>query len=209
MSCCCLNREALLFILHIKWAFQGQLDVKQAALQYSSQGAQSTELKSKTSLKTHKILKSKIFANFSVTVTELMLKLSEVLEGIAIQIIQHKLQYYLNQETIASEAMKKSWFVFCKKCSHFTSEHEKKIKFSEESTFRLVNNALEMLYWLISVSLYDPVCTMVTMKHPDGVMVWGYSGNGILYFLPKNNKKRLGRHLNVFKEYLLSLYIIQ
>lgn len=115
MSCCCLNREALLFILHIKWAFQGQLDVQQAALQYSSQGAQSTELKSKTSLKTHKILKSKIFANFSVTVTELMLKFSEVLEGIAIQIIQHKLQYYLNQETIASEAMKKSWFVFCKK----------------------------------------------------------------------------------------------
>lgn len=101
--------------MHIKWAFQGQLDVKQAALQHSSQGAQSTELKSKTSLKTHKILKSKIFANFSVTVTELMLKFSEVLEGIAIQIIQHKLQYYLNQETIASEAMKKSWFVFCKK----------------------------------------------------------------------------------------------
>lgn len=77
MSCCCINREALLFILHIKWAFQGQLDVKQAALQYSSQGAQSTELKSKTSLKTHKILKSKIFANFSVTVTELMLKFSD------------------------------------------------------------------------------------------------------------------------------------
>ena len=82
--------------------------------------------------------------------------------------------------------------------------------FSDESRFRLVRGQSKVIRRPINVPRHDPRYTVKTVKHSDGVMVWGAfsgtHGRGGLYFLPKNVTMRGSNYLQVLQNHLLPFW---
>ena len=106
--------------------------------------------------------------------------------------------------------MRKKRLTFAKNYQHWRPQKWRKVMFSEESTFRLVRGQSKVIRRPINVPRHDPRYTVKTVKHSDGVMVWGAfsgtHGQGGLYFLPKNATMRGSNYLQVLQSHLLPFW---
>ena len=82
----------------------------------------------------------------------------------------------------------------------------RKVIFSDESTFRLVQGRYKLVRWPSGVSRYDSRYIIKTVKHHKSIMVWGAfsgdKGRGGLYFLPNNVTMRGDNYLIVLDHML-------
>jgi transposase len=111
------------------------------------------------------------------------------------------------KKPMLTKAMVKKRLSFCKKYRHWTVDQWRKVMFSDESTFRIVNARGAKVRRPKTVSRYKHRYTIPTVKHSASVMVWacfsGSKGRGGLYFLPKNTTMNGERYLKVLKHHLL------
>ena len=80
------------------------------------------------------------------------------------------------------------------------------------STFRCIRSTVSRVRRPIGSDRCDPKYTQKTVKHPDGVMVWGcfsgHRGRGGLYFLPNNVTMNGVRYVDVLDSHLKNVYCI-
>jgi len=111
------------------------------------------------------------------------------------------------KKPLLTKKMVKKRLSFCKKYLHWTPKQWESVMFSDESTFRLVNSRGTTVRRSKGVSRYKEGYTIPTVKHSEGVMVWGcFSGKvgrGGLYFLPKNLTMNGPRYQTVLENHLL------
>ena len=169
--------------------------------------------KRKTIARTDHLLRREVLLRPSITPASLKKKHLKLLEGVFIRTIQHWLKNDLGlpcrraaKKPLLTEKMRKKRLTFAKNYQHWTPEQWRKV-FSDESTFRLVRGQSKVIRRPIKVPRYEPRYTIKTVKHSDGVMVWGAfsgtHGRGGLYFLPKNVTMRGFNHLQVLQNHLL------
>ena len=155
----------------------------------------------------------------SIAPASLKKKHPKLLEGISIRTIQHRLKNDLGlpcrraaKKPLLTEKMRKKTLTFAKNYQHWRSQQWRKVMFSDESTFRLMRGQSKAIKRPINVPRHDPRYTVKTVKHSDGVMVWGaFSGTherGGLYFLPKNVTMRGSNYLQVLQNHLLPFWSI-
>ena len=83
----------------------------------------------------------------------------------------------VQQKTPSDRENEKKRLTFAKNHQHWTPQQWRKVMFSDESTFRLVRGQLKVIRRSINVPRHDPWYTVKTVKHSNGVMVWGaFSG---------------------------------
>jgi Transposase len=94
------------------------------------------------------------------------------------------------KKPLMTDKMIKKRLAYCRKHRSWTASDWRKVMFSDESTFRIINSRGARVRRQSSISRYRHRYTIATVKHSASVMVWGYFsgkvGRGGLYFLPKN-----------------------
>ena len=169
--------------------------------------------KRKTTARTDHLLRREVLLRPSITPASLKKKHPKLLEGVSIRTIQHRLKNDLGlpcrhaaKKPLLTEKMRKNRLTFAKNYQHWTPQRWRKVMFSDEETFRLVRGQSKVIRRPINVPRHDPRYTVKTVKHSDGVMVWGAfsgtHGQGGLYFLPKNVTKRGSNYLQVLQNHL-------
>lgn len=173
--------------------------------------------KKTTTPRTDKLLKREVLKHPSSTAAALKKKYPLLLGNVAVRTVQHRLQKDLGlparraaKKPLLTSSMKKKRVAFCKKYEHWTRAQWKKVMFSDESTFRLVRGASQVVRRPRNVSRYDPHFTMKTTRHPESVMVWGAfsgaEGRAGLYFLPKGKTMDGDTYHQVLKDHLIGFY---
>ena len=171
----------------------------------------------KTSPRTDNLLRREVLSNPSISAAALKKKYPELLDRVSVRTIQHRLQKDLGlpcrraaKKPMLTAAMKKKRLAFCHKYKKWTKEQWRKVMFSDESTFRMVRGASNVVRRPRRVSRYEEKYTVKTVKHPDSVMVWGafdgVYGRGGLYFLPKGQTMNGATYLNVLQEHMQQFY---
>jgi transposase len=111
------------------------------------------------------------------------------------------------KKPMLTEKMVKKRLAFCRKFKHWKEKDWRKVMYSDESTFRLVNSRGAKVRRPSTVSRYKHRYTIPTVKHSASVMVWGCfsgsKGRGGLYFLPQNTTMNGQRYKNVLENHLL------
>ena len=158
----------------------------------------------KTSPRTEELWKSEVTSYPYITTVELKNKHHELLHNVSARTIRHRLQKNLRlpcrraaKKLMFTAAIKKKTFDFCQKYRHWTTAEWRKVMFSGESTFTLVNGVPKMVRHPSRPSRYDPKFTVNTIKHPGRVKVWGaFSGNlGRLVVLSSQKCNHERKHL--------------
>ena len=168
----------------------------------------------KTSRTTDRLLRRVVLNKPSISARELKQKLPNILENVSIRTIQHRLQKDLKmpsrraaKKPFLSAAMKVKRLKFAMKYQGWTPQQWDQVMFSDESAFKTFSSRPMTVRRSPGSNRYDPKYTQKTVKHPDGIMVWGcYSskGRGGLYFLPKNTTMNGIRYIEVLEDHLLS-----
>lgn len=143
-----------------------------------------TGRKKKTSPRADTLIKREVLNNPSISAVALKKKFPDLLQDVAIRTVQHRLQKDLGlpcrrsaKKPLLTVAMKKKRVDFCKKYKTGTKEQCREVMFSDESTFRKVPGASNILWRPKSASRYHQKYTVETVKHPLSVMVSGtFSG---------------------------------
>lgn len=131
-----------------------------------------------------------------------------------VRFIQRKLQKELGlpsrcaaKKPLLTAKMMRSRLAFAKKYSKWTSDDWRKVMFSDESTFRLVNSRMVRVRRPSTLCRYKNKYTVKTVKHSASLMIWGcFSGRvgrGGLFFLPKNVTMTAVRYKDVLDNHLL------
>lgn len=173
----------------------------------------------KTSMRTDSMLKREVMSCPTVTAGELKANHPDVLAGVSTRTIQHRLQKHMKmpcrkaaKKPLITARMRKQRLDFCSKYKNWTVEQWRHVMWSDESTFRCIRSTAARVRRPIGTSRYDPKYTQKTVKHPDGVMVWGcfsgQKGRGGLYFLPKNVTMNGVRYVDVLESHLKNAYYI-
>lgn len=166
----------------------------------------------KTSPRTDNNMKRALLLEPALTASELKKEHPDLLKDVSIRTIQHRLQKDLAMPSrraankpLFTKVMTNKRVAFAKKYRHFTPEDWKQVMFSDESTFRLIRGASNVVCRPKSVSRYHPKYTVKTVKLLDSVMVReafsGNKGRGGLYFLPKNMTMK-GSNYYINKSYV-------
>ena len=140
--------------------------------------------KRKTTARTDHLLRREVLLSPSITPASLKKKHPKLLQGVSIRTIQHRLKNDLGRpcrrsakKPLLTKKMRKKRLTFAKNYQHWTPQQWQKVMFSDESTFRLVRGQSKVIRRPINVSRHDPRFIVKTVKHSDGVMVWGaFSG---------------------------------
>ena len=69
--------------------------------------------------------------------------------------------------------MKKQRLAFAKKHAHWTTEHWRKVTFSNESNFQVFKMGSTTVWHPRSSDCFDSQYTVPTVKHLQSVMIWG------------------------------------
>lgn len=92
--------------------------------------------------------------------------------------VQRTLHYYgfysrvAKRKPLVSEKNKKDRVLWCKNVKDWKEEWDRVI-FSDESRYLLFKNDAHKLVWRLSDEKYKEDCLAPTVKHSEGVMVWG------------------------------------
>ena len=173
--------------------------------------------KRKTTARTDNLLRREVLLSPSITPASLKKKHPQLLVGVSIRTIQHRLKNDLDlpcrraaKKPLLTEKMRKKRLTFAKNYQRWTHQQWQKVMFSDESTLRLVRGQSKVIRKPINVPRHDPRYTVKTAKHSDGVMVWsafsGSHGRGGFYFLPKNVTMRGSNYLQVLLNHLLPFW---
>lgn len=174
----------------------------------------------KTSKFTDKILRRETLNNPEITAGELKRSHPTLLQGVSERTIQHRLQKELGLPTykpaakpLLTPSMVKKRLAFAHKYKDWTAEQWRKVLFSDESTFKCVRPRPRRIRRPKNSNRCSPQYTCKTVKHPDGVMVWGsFSGTlgrAGLFFLPKNMTMKADNYIKVLHDHMLPSYEIQ
>ncbi|XP_066947049.1 uncharacterized protein [Macrobrachium rosenbergii] len=172
--------------------------------------------KKKTSPRTDKILKREVLNNPSFTAAALKKKHPDLLGNVAVRTVQHCLQcdlgllcHHAAKKPLLTDGMKKKRLAFCNKYKDWTKEQWRDVMFSDESTFRMVRSASNVVRRPKSVSRYHHQFTVKIVEHPQSVMVWGAFtgklGRAGLYFLPKGETVKGTTYLEMLKDHMLGV----
>ena len=137
--------------------------------------------KRKTTARTDHLLRREVLLRPSITPASLKKKHPKLLEGVSIRIIQHRFKNDFglpcSKKAPSDRGNEKKRLTFAKNYQHWTPQQWHKVMFSDESTFRLVRGQSKVIRRSINVPRHDPRCTVKTVEHSNGVMVWGaFSG---------------------------------
>ena len=149
-----------------------------------------------------------------VTANELKKKHPELLEGVSERTIQHRLQKELELPSqkpavkpLLTKQMTKKRQDFARKYKHWTKEDWHKVLWSDESKFLCVRKRPGMIRRPKNSDRYSPRYTEKSVKHSDGVMVWGsfsgVGGWGSLYVLPKGERMTQHKYTQVLEDHML------
>ena len=149
----------------------------------------------KTSEKTNNLIRRMVMETPTISAREIKQKHPELLAGVAIRTLQHRLQKDMKmpsrrpaKKPFLSKAMREKRIAFCKKHKDWSSEQWEKVMFSDESYFVTFTSRPSSVRRPPGSNRLDPKYTCKTVKHSPGVMVWGaFSAKcrGGLYFYPK------------------------
>ena len=140
--------------------------------------------KRKTTARPDHLSRREMLLRPSITPASLKNKHPKLLEGVSIRTIQHQLKNDFGlpcrraaKKPLLTEKMRKKRLTFAKNYQHWTPQQWQKVMFSDESTLQLVRGHSKVIRRPINVPRRDPQYTVKTVKHSDGVMVWGaFSG---------------------------------
>lgn len=167
----------------------------------------------KTSKTTDNLLKREVMKQPTITSSEIKKANPKVLGHVSQRTIRRRLQVDLKlpsrkaaRKPMLSAVMKTKRVAFAKKYKDWTPEQWSSVMFSDESAFKCVQMRHRTVRRPVGSSPFDQRYTVKTVKHPDGVMVWGcFSGNngsGGLFFLPKNVTMNADRYIEVLQDHL-------
>lgn len=107
------------------------------------------------------------------------------------------------KKPLLTAAMKKSRMLWAKKYEHWTSVDWAKVVFSDESTIQILDDRTTRVRRRIGEENQDD-CTVKTVKHPAGIMVWGaisVRGHGRLHIV--EGTMRQDQYVNVLRTRLI------
>jgi len=167
----------------------------------------------KTLKATDTLLRREVMKQPDITSAELKKLNPQVLGNVSQRTIRRRLQVDLNlpsrkaaRKPLLTPLMKTKRLAFANKYQHWTPEQWSSVMFSDESTFKCIQMRHRSVRRPKGSSPFNSRYTVKTVKHPDGVMVWGcFSGNkgsGGLYFLPKNVTMNADRYIEVLRDHL-------
>ena len=173
--------------------------------------------KRKTSQLTDRLLKLAVTRNPRLTARELKLMYPMLLKDVAIRTVQHRLRYHLNLPSrvaackpLLTPRMRAARLKFARKYLPWTPERWRKVLWSDESNFKIIESHLIRVRRPPRTHRHDPRYTIKTVKNSAWVMVWGcfsgVKGSGSLYFLPKNASMNSERYMKVLEDHMLPSY---
>ena len=155
-----------------------------------------------------------------ITANELKIKHPSLLGEVAERTIQHRLQKDLNMPTfkaahkpLLTRRMVNKGLQFAKKHKYWTVEDWRNILWSDESKFLCVKKRPGLIRRPRNSDRYSPLYTEKSVKHPDGVMVWG-SFNGVgdcegLHFLNRSETMNQDRYIQILEKHMLTIFQVQ
>ena len=156
-----------------------------------------TGAEKKTTTRTDALIRREVMMYPSETAASLK-KHAQLLQEVSVRTIKHRLQKDLKipcHRAAKKQLLTRKTILFCKKYKHWIMVDWSKVKFSDESTFRLVKGGYNLVRRPPGVSR----CTIKIVKYPESIMVWrafsGDMGRVGLHFPPKNVTMRGDNYL--------------
>ncbi|KAG0718219.1 Transposable element Tcb1 transposase [Chionoecetes opilio] len=170
-----------------------------------------------TSQTTLKVLQRQVNLEPRISAKELREKNPRLLQDVSVRTIQRRLRDDLcfqyrapRRKPILTTLQRKKRILFCKKYLAWEPDKWKKVLWCDEGTFTVTGNRGGKVKLCDSSDPYHPKYTEGTVKHPDGVMVWGafgYHGTGELVVLSKNLTVNKERYLELLADHLEDCFI--
>lgn len=110
-----------------------------------------------------------------------------------------------SKKPLLTAVMRQKRLQFCYKYRHWTAMDWRRVMFSDESTFQMLNSTNAVVRRLPGASPSNPRYTVKTMKHPLSIMVWGcfsYKQRGALTFLPVGHRLNATGYVEILQEKL-------
>ena len=148
------------------------------------------------SMRTWKLVKLDLLRNPFMTAFEAKENHPILLQGVSVRTIARHMRMTLRmpcrraaRKPLITNKMRAKRLKFCKKYMHWTPAMWRKVLFSDESTFKVIQGRRGYVRRPANSNRFDPKYTVPTVKHPESVMIWssfsGSGGKAGLFFLPK------------------------
>ena len=168
-------------------------------------------------LKTWKLVKLDLLRNPFLTAFEVKERHPILLQNVSVRTIARHIRTTLAmpcrraaRKPLVTSKMRTKRLRFCRKYRHWTPEMWRKVLFSDESTFKVIQGRRGFVRRPPNSNRYEPRYTVPTVKHPDSVMIWssfsGAGGKAGLFFLPKGQTMNAQIYHNVLQRYMVQYF---